>query len=195
MRQVFLDVETQKTFDEVGGFLPQQLGISFVGVCVREGYSGAGEFIGYFEKDLPKLWPLLETADVVVGFNIVNFDVETLRPYYSSDPNNWSVLDLLVRFKDSAGHRISLDSIAKETLGMGKTGDGLDAIRYYRTGQFRELAQYCLHDVAITRDVYDYGRTNSSIKYVNKWNRKIEVPVDFSFTPSRAGGVQMTLLG
>ncbi len=195
MRQVIIDVETKKSFEEVGGYLPQQLGVSFVGACWREGFVGQGEFRGFFEKDLADLWPLLETADVIIGFNIDGFDVETLRPYYSGDPSVWPTLDLMLRFKEAAGHRISLDAIAQETLGVGKTGNGLDAIRYYRQKQFRELAQYCLHDVAITRDIYDYGRNQGKVRYINKWNRKIETPVDFSFTPSRAGGVQMTLLG
>ena len=194
MRHVFLDVETQKSFDEVGGYLPQELGISFVGACIRDGYSGEGQFQGFFEKDLAKLWPIIETADVVVGFNITDFDVETLRPYYSGKVENWNVLDLLTRFKDSTGHRISLDSIAQETLGKSKTADGLQAIRFYRNGQLRELAKYCLHDVEITRDVYDYGRRFQKVTFVNKWNRKIEAPVDFSFTPPNLGGVQMTLL-
>lgn len=195
VKHVFLDVETQKTFEEVGGYFPQQLGISFVGICIRDGFQGPGEFKGFFEKDLPQLWPILETADVLVGFNIEDFDMEALRPYYSGNVEQLGVLDLMKRFKDSAGHRISLDAIAQETLGKGKTGDGLDAIRYYRAGQFRELAKYCLHDVAITRDVYDFGRKYSKVKFVNKWNRKIEQVVDFSYLPTKGSGVQMTLLG
>jgi DEAD/DEAH box helicase domain-containing protein len=195
VRHVFLDVETQKSFEEVGGFLPQELKVSFVGICVRDGFTGPGEFQGYFEKDLPKLWPILETADVIVGYNIVGFDNEALRPYYSGNPDNWNVLDLMLRFKESTGHRIKLDAIAQETLGLGKIGNGLQAIEYYRRGQFRELARYCLHDVAITRDIYDYGRQHRQVKYVNKWNRKIEAEVDFSYTPENAGGVQMTLMG
>lgn len=195
MRQVFLDVETQKSFEEVGGYLPQELKVSFVGICVRDGFQGPGEFQGFFEEDLPDLWPILETADVIVGYNIIGFDVEAMRPYYSGDPEAWNVLDLLVRFKESAGHRIKLDSIAQETLGTQKTADGLKAIEYYRNGQLRELARYCLYDVAITRDVYDYGRRHRKLKYVNKWNRHIEVDVDFDYTPPELGGVQMTLLG
>lgn len=195
MRHVFLDVETQKTFEEVGGYFPQQLGLSFVGLCIRDGFSGPGEFKAFFEKDISEMWPILETADVIVGFNNIDFDNEVLRPYYSGDPDKWNNLDLMQRFKDSAGHRISLDAIAKQSCGVAKTGNGLDAIRYYRQKQFRELAKYCLQDVAVTRDVYDYGRIHRSVKYINKWNREIEVPIDFSFTPSNAGGIQMALLG
>jgi DEAD/DEAH box helicase domain-containing protein len=195
MRHVFLDVETQKSFEEVGGYLPAELKISFVGICIRDGYTGQGEFQGFFEKDLPKLWPILETADVIVGYNITDFDVETMRPYYSGNPDTWNVLDLLTRFKQATGHRVKLDVLAKETLGTGKIGDGLKAIEYYKNHQFRELAKYCFMDVAITRDIYDHGRRMGKLKYTNKWNREIETEIDFSFTPPHLGGVQMTLLG
>ncbi len=194
MLQVFLDVETQKTFDEVGGYFPDRLKISFVGICVRQGTTGQGEMQGYFEQDLPKLFPILEQADVVVGFNIDDFDMQTLVPYYQGDITNIPTLDLLTRIKKSAGHRIGLDAVAQETLGVGKTGHGLDAIKYYQTKQFEKLRDYCLQDVAITRDVYDFGVKKGLVKFKNKWNRSVECPVDFSFTPQKNGGVQMSLL-
>ena len=194
MLQIILDVETKKIFDDVGGFFPDRLGISFVGVCVREGFSGPGEMQSYFEDDLPKLFPLLEKADVVIGFNIDNFDMQTLVPYYTGDITRIPTLDLLTRIKDSAGHRISLDAVATETLGIGKSGSGLDAVKYYKQQKWDDLEKYCLQDVAVTRDVYDYGRSNGGVIFRNKWNRKIECPVDFSFTPQQNSGVQMSLL-
>lgn len=194
MLQIILDVETKKTFDEVGGYFPDRLGISFVGVCVREGFSGKGEMQEYFERDLPKLFPLLEEADVVIGFNIDGFDMPTFTPYYSGDISQIPTLDLLARIKSSAGHRISLDSVAQETLGAGKSGNGLDAIKYYQTQQWDKLSAYCLQDVAVTRDVYDYGLQKGNVKFKNKWNRLIECPVDFSFSPQKNAGVQMSLI-
>ena len=76
MLELILDVETKQIFDDVGGYFPEKLGISFVGVCVRENRSSKGVMQSYFEKDLPKLFPLLEQADVVVGFNIDGFDAK-----------------------------------------------------------------------------------------------------------------------
>jgi len=192
--QIILDVETKKTFDEVGGFFPDRLGISFVGVCVREGLSGKGEMKSYWEKDLPLLFPLLEKADVVIGFNVDNFDMQTFVPYYSADITKIPTLDVLTRIKESAGHRISLDAVAQETLGIGKSGDGLDAIKYYNNKQWDKLEKYCLQDVAVTRDVYDYGLKKGHIKFKNKWNRLVECPVDFSFTPKKDAGLQMSLI-
>lgn len=193
MLQVILDVETKKTFDEVGGYFPDRLGISFVGVCVRDGQSGGGEMQSYFEQDLSKLFPLLERADVVIGFNVDGFDMQTFVPYYSGDITTIPTLDLMVRIKNSIGHRIGLDAVAKETLGVGKTGDGLDAIKYYKNKQWDELEKYCLQDVAVTRDIYDVGMQKGQVKFRNKWNRLIECPVDFSFTPKKEAGVQMSM--
>lgn len=194
MLQVILDVETKKTFDEVGGYFPDRLGISFVGACVREHFGEPGEMMSFFEQDLPDLFPLLEKADVIVGFNVDGFDMPTFAPYYTGDITSIPTLDLLTRIKKSAGHRIGLDAVAQETLGISKTGDGLDAIKYYKNGELDKLAAYCLQDVKVTRDVYDHGLSKGLIKFRNKWNRLIECPVDFSFTPAQNTGIQMSLL-
>ena len=131
MLEVILDVETKQTFDDVGGYFPEKLGISFVGVCVRQRGDPKGKMQSYFEQDLPKLFPLLERADVVVGFNVDGFDMPTFTPYYNADIKRIPTLDVMTRIKDSVGHRIALDAVAHETLGIGKSGNGLDAIRYY----------------------------------------------------------------
>lgn len=193
MLQVILDVETKKTFDEVGGYFPEKLGISFVGVCIREGFTGKGEMRSYWERDLPELFPLLEKADVVIGFNIDSFDMPTFTNYYNADISKIPTLDVMNRIKDSVGHRIGLDAVAQETLGIGKTGDGLDAIKYYQNQQWEELEKYCIQDVAVTRDVYDYGLQKGMVKFRNRWNRLIEAQVDFSFTPQKDAGLQQSL--
>lgn len=194
MIQIILDVETKKTFNQVGGSFPDRLGVSFVGVNVRERIGDKGEMLSFFEKDLAKLFPLLEKADVVIGYNIDGFDIPALTPYYSGEIELLPTLDVMDRIKESFGHRIKLDSVAKETLGLGKIGNGLDAIRFYKNQQFEELKKYCLQDVRITRDIYDYGVRNGKVKFRNKWNRYIECDVDFSFTPKKNDGIQMALI-
>ena len=194
MLQVILDVETQKIFDEVGGYFPDRLGISFVGVNVRHSYGEPGEFQSYFEKDLPKLFPLLEKADVIVGFNVDDFDMQTFLPYYNGEITTLPTLDIMKRIKDSIGHRISLDAGAQETLGIGKTGNGLDAIKYFKAKDWDKLEKYCLQDVKITRDLLDHGYSKGEVKFRNKWNRLITTPVDFTFTPQKRMGIQMSLI-
>ena len=194
MLQVILDVETKKTFDAVGGFFPDRLGVSFVGVNIRDRFGDKGQMKSFFEDDMPDLFPLLEKADVIVGYNIDGFDMPAMAPYYTGDIETLPTLDIMDRIKDSFGHRIKLDSVAKESLGKGKIGDGLDAIKYYETGQLKKLEKYCIQDVRVTRDVYDYGLKNGKVKFRNKWNRLIECKVDFSFTPQKNDGVQMALV-
>lgn len=197
-RQLILDVETKKVFDDVGGYFPEKLGISFVGAIERVGLpeAGAVEEIKhqFFEADLKKLFPILTQADVLVGFNIVGFDLPALSPYTHLDLSQLPVLDLLLRVKDEAGHRLSLDALATETLHTQKSGSGLDAIKYYQKGELTKLAAYCMQDVAITRDLYDYGRIHRKVKYKNHWNNPVELPVDFNFTPVNHVGAQLSLI-
>ena len=148
----------------------------------------------FFETDLVNLFPLLEKADVTIGFNLDSFDMPALAPYYSGDISKIPTLDLMSRIKDSVGHRISLDAVAHETLGIGKNGNGLDAVRYFKTGQLDKLAEYCLQDVKVTREIYLYGLRTGRVKFKNKWNRLIECRVDFSYRIKRDSGTQMSLV-
>lgn len=198
MKQIILDVETQKTFDEVGGYHPEKLGISFVGVIEREGFPEEGKVKEFehqlFESQLDKLWPLLESADVIIGYNTDGFDLPALSSYYSGALDQLPSLDLLSRIKASLGRRISLDALAQHTLNTQKTGDGLDAITYFKKQEWEKLASYCMKDVVITRDLYDFGRQKGYVSFLNKWNNPVNLDVDFSFTPSSVPGVQMTLV-
>lgn len=194
MYEIILDLETQKAFSETGSYDPKKLGISYVGICRRvvSDDRDSGEVFGFFEDRLIELWPILEQANRIVGFNLLGFDLPVLSGYYHGNTASFPTLDLLEEIKKHVGHRVSLNAVAKETLGMEKSGSGLDALTYYEQGKLDELAKYCLDDVRITRDVYDHGLEHKSLKFRNKWNRIIEVPVDFSQGESKAD-VQMSL--
>jgi DEAD/DEAH box helicase domain-containing protein len=198
MKQIILDVETKLSFDTVGGYYPEKLGISFVGVIERHGLPEEGNVreseYQLFESDLDQLWPLIESSDVVIGYNSDGFDLPALAPYYPGDITTFPSLDLMARIKNSLGRRISLDAIAQQTLGTKKSGDGLAAIAYYQNGELDKLAKYCMQDVALTRDIYDFGRRKGYVSYLNKWNNPHHIDVDFSFIPTTAPGFQMTLV-
>ncbi len=179
--------------DDVGGYFPEKLDISYIGVCVREGETGPGEMMGFFDHELDKFFPILDQADVVIGFNSDGFDLPTLTKHYQGNIKDLPSLDLMARIKKSCGHRIGLDAVTSATFNLGKTGSGLDAIKYYKEGRLKELADYCQQDVKITRELYDYGLKNGKVKFKNKWNRIIECPVDFTFTPKKTNGKQDSL--
>mgnify|MGYP002133386361 FL=1 len=191
MKLLVFDVETKKAFDEVGGYYPEKLGVSIIGTYWRD--EETEEYVGYREDNFSPFWRKLEKADLVVGFNILNFDYATLKPYYSGSFEQFPSLDIMVEMEKHLGHRVSLDAVAKETLGEQKNGHGLDAIRYYHDGDWESLEKYCLQDVKVTKDIYDYGVANKVLKFKNKWNNLIEVPVNFERKDIESKTIQTTL--
>ena len=130
---VYFDLETQKSFDEVGGRTPdhfRQLRIS-VGVS----YSTRDDQYRIFhEGNAHELIKQLMSADLVVGHNIIHFDYLVLSAYSPLDLTQVPTLDTLVEIEKILKHRLSLDAIAKSTLGNTKIANGLDAIRWWREG-------------------------------------------------------------
>ena len=186
MKLVVFDVETKKAFDEVGGYFPEKLGVSVSGVWYGEDPTtpsatlGAGGILRVFrEEDFPEMFKIFETADRIVGFNSIDFDMPALSPYYVGNLLELPNFDILQEVEREVGYRVKLDALAKETLGVQKGGNGLDAIRYFHDGDWESLAKYCLQDVVITRDLYLKGKKEKKLKYKNKWNNLIEVNVDF----------------
>lgn len=164
-RRIVLDIETKKTFDEVGGRENMHLlGVSVVGVF----HYATEKFEVYEEKDMGALQNALIDASLIVGFNHIGFDLPILQHYFSIDVKKLPSFDIMVDLQQKLGHRVGLDSVAKATLGIGKTGSGLDAIRFFREGRIQELKEYCLNDVKVTRDVFEHGITNSKICYLSK---------------------------
>lgn len=176
-RRVVLDLETKRTFEEVGGRdHVNKLGITVVGLF---NYTN-GQYLCFDEVELGSLQNLLIDASLIVGFNHSAFDLPVLQPYLSIDVRTLPVLDIMVECEKKVGHRVGLDSVAKATLGVGKTGHGLDAIRYYREGKIKELREYCLNDVKLTKEIFDYGIQHGKINYLSKIGaQKKEITVDW----------------
>lgn len=173
--KIVLDLETQKDFGEVGGRNRHHL----LRVSVAGIYSYRDNQYHYFEEqDVHKLGEYLLTADQVIGFNVQQFDYAVLAPYFNFSLANIPTLDLLAEIEKMLGHRISLESIAQATLGVGKTGSGMNAIRLWKNGQLEELKSYCLSDVKLTRDIYDYGQKYGKLLYQDFFETR-EIPVDF----------------
>ncbi len=45
------------------------------------------------------------------------------------------------------GRRIKLDTLAEATLGKKKSGNGLEAVAWWRNGEVEKVMKYCLDDV------------------------------------------------
>lgn len=192
MKLVVFDVETKKAFDEVGGFYPEKLGVSVSGVWYGE-EGTTGILRGFREEEFGEMFKIFESADRIVGFNSIDFDMAALKPYYLGDLLKLPNLDILQEVEKKVGHRVKLDAIAKETLGVQKGGSGLDAITYYHEGNWEKLVKYCLEDVEITRDLYLHVLKHGELKFKNKWNELVTVALDFKLEEKKESGVQVTL--
>lgn len=175
LNKIVLDIETQKSFDEVGGRNRNHL--LRVSVAVAYSYP-TKKFFVYEEGSIHKLGELLQEADLVIGYNLIDFDYEVLKPYFHFDLNSVPTLDMLSEVEKVLGHRVALDSIAKATLNAGKTGSGLDAIKYWKAGDMEKLKEYCVEDVKITRDIYDYAMREKRLFYTDFFDNK-EFAVNF----------------
>ncbi len=177
--RLVLDLETKRSFDEVGGAENRaQLGVSVVGVY---DYT-EDKFLTFRETQFDELTVLLENADEVVGFNLIGFDWPVLAAELGGWVTELPTLDLLVEAQRALGRRISLDALAQATLGMGKLGSGLDALEYYRAGDWDRLERYCLEDVKLTRDLYEYARKYGQL-FFQKGPRRAPVAMSFAEHP------------
>lgn len=161
MRKIIFDIETRNLFQDVGTNDPKDLDISVV--CVYD--SQTDSYTSYLQEDLGKLWPILETADMLITFNGDHFDIPLLDKYYPGDLTKIKSLDLLKEVKKSLGFRLKLDSIAEATLGKKKSGHGLEAITWWKNGEIDKIIKYCIDDVKITKEIYEYAMKNGVLKY------------------------------
>ena len=182
---VYFDLETQRSFTDVGGAANRgKMGIS-VGVT----YSTlTGEYAIYGENQLDDLVAQLVKADLVVGYNHLNFDYPVLQSYTIYDLASQTInLDMLVKLEESLGFRLKLDSVASATLGTGKTADGLDALKWWqqhkKTGDpapLMKIAEYCAFDVKVTKCVHEYALQHGHLRYDDRNGNVLEVPVSWS---------------
>ena len=175
MRKLIFDIETRNIFDDVGKADPTLLDISIV--CAYD--SETDEYTSYLQEELPKLWPLVEKSDVLITFNGDHFDIPLLNKYYGGDLTKIKSLDILVEIRKSLGRRIGLANIAEATLGYGKSGHGLQAVEWWKKGDIESIRKYCIQDVKVTKEVYEYDLKNGTLKYKEGENLK-EMKIDTS---------------
>ncbi|TVQ98668.1 MAG: DEAD/DEAH box helicase [Desulfovibrionales bacterium] len=178
-RFAVLDVETRYSAQEVGGWNHTDL----MGVSCAVLYDSKGDaFLDYLQEDIPRLVEKLREFELVVGFNILNFDYKVLRGVLDFDFCSLPSLDMLQVVHERLGYRLSLDHLARHTLNAPKSGNGLDALKWWKQGKIDKIITYCRHDVAITRDLYLHGRDKGFVLFQNKARKLVRLPVSWSAT-------------
>jgi hypothetical protein len=174
---VYFDLETQRTANDAGGWHNKHDMKMSVGVT----YSTASErYRIYSEPRVNELIDQLLKADLVVGFNILNFDYEVLMGYTILDlPHQLRTLDILVEVEKRIGSKPNLDNLAMATLGDRKPAGGVDAIKWWREKRVLDIAEYCCFDVKVTKMMHEFGVTNRELFYTDKFNRRQKMALEW----------------
>lgn len=167
-----LDLETKYSFRDFDK--PQKLGITVVGI-----YNYRNQQVKTFlEQELNQLFQILEETSYIIGFNLNSFDLPVLQGYYPGKIHHFTSFDILDDIKKKIGKRLALNDLIWATLGKKKTGHGLQAIELFKEGKWEDLKKYCLDDVMLTKELFEFGAEKGEIFYLNE-KGKISIKVDW----------------
>lgn len=171
-----LDIETQRLVQEVGGWdHVDKLGISVA--CAYD--SKTDQFLSFLESDMKKLIELCEQR-LVVGYNIRGFDLPVMVPY-GLDVSRLDVFDIMYDLEALTRQRfLKLEAVARGTLGTGKSADGLMAVEWWKKGEIQKIIDYCLQDVKVTRDIFQFGRQNGYVTLLRSEDNPVQVNVSWN---------------
>ncbi len=165
MRKLVFDIETKNIFQDVGSNNPADLDISLVGLYDYE----TGKYESFVEEEFDRMWPYFKKAELLVTFNGDHFDIPLLNKYYRKaghgDLTEIKHLDIFKEIKQTSGRWLKLDKIASGTFGINKSGDGLEAVKWWRSGEIEKIRKYCLDDVKITKDVFEFAIKNKKLMF------------------------------
>lgn len=165
MRKLVFDIETKNIFEDVGSNNPADLDISVVGLYDYD----TNKYMSFVQEEFEQMWRYFEKADLLITFNGVYFDIPLLNKYFKKegrgDLTKTRNLDIFKEIKTTSGRWLKLDKVAEGTFGINKTGDGFDAVAWWRQGKVDEIRKYCIEDVKITKEVYDFAMKHKKLMY------------------------------
>jgi DEAD/DEAH box helicase domain-containing protein len=176
-RLVFFDCETQRSAQEVGGWHNAHLMRLALAVTWD---SRERRFETFREASVHALIDRLASADLVVGFNVLGFDYKVLRGYTDRDLAALPTFDLLDAIHARLGFRLALGHLGEETLGVPKTADGLQSLRWWQEGRIDEIERYCRSDVALLRDLFEHTREHGHLLFRTKRGERVRLPLRLS---------------
>jgi DEAD/DEAH box helicase domain-containing protein len=176
-RVAVLDIETQLSAEEVGGWHKcdlMRLSVAVIADLAQQRYEA------FFEDQAEELCQRLQEVDLVVGFNLKRFDYRVLQPYTGVDLAALPTLDILEEINLLLGHRLSLNHLAEKTLNAAKSGDGLLALQLFKEGRLEELTDYCRRDVELTARLFEFGLHRGHLIYKHRQGALVQVPVEWT---------------
>ncbi len=181
-----LDIETRRSAQEVGGWhRADRMGIS----CAVLYDSEKDNFFDFMQEQVDALVSHMKNLDLIVGFNIRRFDYHVLKGHSDFNFASLPTLDILDDVHKKLGYRLSLDHLARITLGTQKSADGLQALKWWKEGKIEEIVRYCRKDVEVTRDLFLYGKKNGYLLFQNKAGGTVRIPVHWQSAADLKTGV------
>lgn len=181
MREIVFDIETYGDIKN-----REQLKVTMVSIYEY----ATQQFRSFEEHQLNELWPILEKAERLIGYNSKFFDVPILNKYYTGNLLAIPHLDILEKIKESSGKRYKLDEIARATLtNIKKSADGLQAQTWFEQGEIDKIREYCEQDVLVTKEVYEFGRKNRMLYYPTLTGEVLPIGINFEPETTFTSGV------
>ncbi len=171
MRKIIFDIETKNTFQDVNSNNPADLDISVV--CLYD--SETNSYHSFLEDQFDAMWDHFREATLLVTFNGNHFDIPCLQKHCPFDLKQIEHIDIFEKVREVTGKKLGLGGIAETTLGIAKSGHGLDAIAWWNSGKIQKIIDYCIQDVKVTKSVYDYAREHGQLRYTDKLTKEITI--------------------
>jgi DEAD/DEAH box helicase domain-containing protein len=176
-RLVVFDLETQRSAEDVGGWHNAHLMRLALAVTWD---SREQRFETFREADIEALLARLASADLVVGFNVLGFDYRVLRGYTDRDLAALPTFDLLDAIHARLGFRLALGHLGEETLGVAKSADGLQSLRWWREGRIDQIEAYCRDDVRLLRDLFEHACEKGQLIFRTRRGERVRLPLRLS---------------
>lgn len=157
MRILFWDLELLKPLEENGGWAGARAGLCGISVlCIYD--SSTRRYYLYDQNQLDEAIEHLNEADLLVGFNTIEFDT-TVAQAVTGRYLTVSQFDFLQAIWDAVGFRQKgwkLEQVAERTLGLHKASSGKFATQMAHDGEWGKLFTYCLWDVMLLVDLWNH---------------------------------------
>jgi DEAD/DEAH box helicase domain-containing protein len=152
-------------------------------VAVAVVYDSKEDSFSVFEEDrVHELIEKLKSGELIVGFNIADFDYQVLKGYTAFRFTQLNTFDILQDIARQLGYRISLGHLAHKTLKKEKSADGLQSLQWFKEGKMEEIISYCKKDVEITRDLFLFGLANGYLLFETKAGQLVRLPVEWKLS-------------
>jgi DEAD/DEAH box helicase domain-containing protein len=175
-RVLVLDVETRRSAEEVGGWGH----IPAMGLALAVVYDvRRNEATTYFEENVERLVLELVMADMVIGYNSERFDLPVLSAYGSWNLSRIRSFDMLAYIRSKLGFRLKLGDLAEANLGIGKSADGLQSLKWFKEGRLDLIEEYCRMDVEVTTRLFFLGRERGYLLFKGRDGVNLRLPVSW----------------